>query len=597
MSNSYEDEARRRPKSRNLRPLLRLTPFLRPYRRQMLFALVALLAAAGATLAVPVAVRRIIDNGFTAENAMLIDTYFLAMLAVVVVLAVGSALRFYFVMWIGERVVADIRDAIFSHLLSLSPGFFETQRSGEVLSRLTADTTQIKSAFSSTASIALRNVVMLIGTVAMMVASSPKLAGLSLLALPLIVLPLVTYGRRVRSLSRRAQDTLASSAAFAQERLLAVSTVQANVQENAARRLFNSATSEAFGAAAKRTFARAVLTALIIGVAAGAVVVLLWYGANTVISGSMSPGTLSQFLIYAILAASSMGQLSEVWGEVQLAAGAAERISELLDEKPIITAPPVPQPLPEPPQGRLALQHVTFAYPTRPEQDALVDVSFSVKTGETVAIVGPSGAGKTTIFALAQRFFDPQKGIVTVDGVDVRKAVPQEVRERIAVVPQETVIFSGSVMDNIRFGKPEASHEDVLEAARAARVDEFAERLPKGYDTEVGERGVTLSGGQRQRIAIARAILRDAPILLLDEATSALDAESEAFIQQAIEKLTANRTTLVIAHRLATVRNADRILVLEGGELVAEGTHAELINTSPLYARLAKLQFTAQVAE
>ena len=597
MSNSYEDEARRRPKSRNLRPLLRLTPFLRPYRQQMLFALVALLAAAGATLAVPVAVRRIIDNGFTAENALLIDKYFLAMLAVVVVLAVGSALRFYFVMWIGERVVADIRDAIFSHLLSLSPGFFETQRSGEVLSRLTADTTQIKSAFSSTASIALRNVVMLIGTVAMMVASSPKLAGLSLLALPLIVLPLVTYGRRVRSLSRRAQDTLASSAAFAQERLLAVSTVQANVQENAARRLFNSATSEAFGAAAKRTFARAVLTALIIGVAAGAVVVLLWYGANTVISGSMSPGTLSQFLIYAILAASSMGQLSEVWGEVQLAAGAAERISELLDEKPIITAPPVPQPLPEPPQGRLALQHVTFAYPTRPEQDALVDVSFSVKTGETVAIVGPSGAGKTTIFALAQRFFDPQKGIVTVDGVDVRKAVPQEVRERIAVVPQETVIFSGSVMDNIRFGKPEASHEDVLEAARAARVDEFAERLPKGYDTEVGERGVTLSGGQRQRIAIARAILRDAPILLLDEATSALDAESEAFIQQAIEKLTANRTTLVIAHRLATVRNADRILVLDGGELVAEGTHAELINTSPLYARLAKLQFTAQVAE
>ena len=431
----------------------------------------------------------------------------------------------------------------------------------------------------------------------MMVASSPKLAGLSLLALPLIVLPLVTYGRRVRSLSRLAQDTLASSAAFAQERLLAVSTVQANVQENAARRLFNSATSEAFGAAAKRTFARAVLTALIIGVAAGAVVVLLWYGANTVISGSMSPGTLSQFLIYAILAASSMGQLSEVWGEVQLAAGAAERISELLDEKPIITAPPVPQPLPEPPQGRLALEHVTFAYPTRPEQDALIDVSFSVKTGETVAIVGPSGAGKTTIFALAQRFFDPQKGQVTVDGVDVRKAVPQDVRERIAVVPQETVIFSGSVMDNIRFGKPEASHEDVLEAARAARVDEFAERLPKGYDTEVGERGVTLSGGQRQRIAIARAILRDAPILLLDEATSALDAESEAFIQQAIEKLTANRTTLVIAHRLATVRNADRILVLDGGELVAEGTHAELINTSPLYARLAKLQFTTQVAE
>ena len=346
MSNAYEDEARRRPKSRNLRPLLSLTPFLRPYRRQMVFALIALLAAAGATLAVPVAVRRVIDNGFTADNAALVDKYFLAMLAVVVVLAVGSALRFYFVMWIGERVVADIRDAIFSHLLGLSPAFFETQRSGEVLSRLTADTTQIKSAFSSTASIALRNVVMLIGTIFMMVASSPKLAGLSLLALPLIVLPLVTYGRRVRSLSRLAQDTLASSAAFAQERLVAVTTVQANVQEHAARAAFSNATSVAFSAAAKRTFARAVLTALIIGVAAGAVVVLLWYGASAVISGSMSPGTLSQFLIYAILAASSLGQLSEVWGEVQLAAGAAERISELLDEKPEIPAPPVPQPLP-----------------------------------------------------------------------------------------------------------------------------------------------------------------------------------------------------------------------------------------------------------
>ncbi len=592
MSTSYEDEARRRPKSRNLRPLLRLTPFLRPYKRQMFFALVALLAAAGATLAVPVAVRRIIDNGFTAENALLVDKYFLAMLAVVAVLALGSALRFYFVMWIGERVVADIRDAIFSHLLNLSPAFFETQRTGEVVSRLTADTTQIKSAFSSTASIALRNIVMLAGTVVMMVATSPKLAGLSLLALPLIVLPLVTYGRQVRSLSRLAQDTLASSAAFAQERLVAVSTVQSNVQEQSARRAFTDATASAFGAAAQRTFARAVLTALIIGVAAGAVVTLLWYGASAVISGSMSAGTLSQFLIYAILAASSLGQLSEVWGEVQLAAGAAERIAELLDEKPDIQAPAVPQPLPVPPRGELALEHVSFAYPTRPDHPALIDVSFRVRTGETVAIVGPSGAGKTTIFSLAQRFFDPQHGTVRVDGVDVKKAVPQAVRERIAVVPQETVIFSGSIIDNIRFGKPEATAEDVLEAARAARVDEFAERLPNGYDTEVGERGVTLSGGQRQRIAIARAILRDAPILLLDEATSALDAESEAFIQQALEKLTANRTTLVIAHRLATVRNADRILVLDGGELIAEGTHAELINTSPLYARLAKLQFT-----
>ena len=593
MSNTYEDEARRRPKSRNLKPLLRLTPFLTRYQGRMMLALLALLVAAGATLVVPLAVRRVIDHGFTAANAALVNQYFLGMLLVVVLLALGSAIRFYYVMWIGERVVADVRDALFSHLLKLSPGFFETQRSGEVVSRLTADTTQIKAAFSSTASIALRNVVMLIGTIVMMVLTSPKLAGLSLLALPLIVLPLVIYGRRVRSLSRLAQDTLADSAAYAQERLAAIATVQSNVQEGNARRDFGEATATAFAAAAQRTFARAILTAAIIAVSTGAIVLLLWYGASEVISGNLSPGTLSQFLIYAILAASSLGQLSEVWGEVQLAAGAAERISELLDEKPIIAAPPHPLTLPVPSRGELSLERVSFRYPTRPDALALDDISFMVRTGETVAIVGPSGAGKTTIFALAQRFFDPQLGVIAVDGVDVKTVDPLLLRQRLAIVPQETVIFSGTVLDNIRFGKPEASADEVLAAARAARVDEFAERLPKAYDTEVGERGVTLSGGQRQRIAIARAILRDAPILLLDEATSALDAESEAFIQQAIDTLTQNRTTLVIAHRLATVRNANRILVLENGKLIAEGKHAELINTSPLYARLAKLQFSA----
>jgi ATP-binding cassette subfamily B protein len=596
MSNTFEDEARRRPKSRNLRPLLRLTPFLSRYKARMALALIALLVAAAATLVVPIAIRRIIDNGFSAANAALVNQYFFAMFVVVAMLAIGSAVRFYYVMWIGERVVADVRDALFSHLLKLSPGFFESQRTGEVVSRLTADTTQIKAAFSSTASIALRNIVMLIGTIVMMVLTSPKLAGLSVLALPLIVLPLVIYGRKVRNLSRKAQDTLAASAAFAQERLVAVSTVQANVQEDAARRDFAGATEVAFGAAASRTLARAILTAAIIGVATGSIVLLLWYGASEVIAGSLTAGTLSQFLIYAILAASSLGQLSEVWGEVQLAAGAAERISELLDETPEISSPAMPLALPQPPRGELALSHVTFHYPTRPADKALEDISFAVKTGETVAIVGPSGAGKTTIFTLVQRFFDPQKGVVTVDGVDVRQADPQAVRARIAVVPQETIIFSGTVLDNIRFGKPEATQDEVLAAAAAARVDEFAERLPSGYDTQVGERGVTLSGGQRQRIAIARAILRDAPILLLDEATSALDAESEAFIQQAIEKLTQNRTTLVIAHRLATVRNADRILVLADGKLVAEGKHSELMTTSPLYARLAKLQFTAPAA-
>ena len=596
MADNFEDEARRRPKGRNLRPLARLTPFLWRYRGRVAVALIALLVAAGATLIVPIAVRRVIDNGFTAENAQLVNQYFLVMLAVVAMLAAGSAVRFYHVMWLGERVVADVRDALFSHLLTLSPGFYETQKTGEVVSRLTADTTQIKSAFSSTASIALRNLVMLVGAMIMMAVTSPKLSGLSLLAIPLVVLPLVIYGRRVRSLSRLAQDTLADSAAFAQERLSAVTTVQSNLQEGFSRTAFGKATGIAFGAAARRTMARAVLTAAIIFVSLGAIVGLLWFGAREVMTGNMSGGTLGQFVIYAVLAASSLGQLSEVWGEVQLAAGAAERISELLDEVPAIAAPASPVTLPTPAKGEVAFDKVTFNYPARPQISALRAVSFTVAPGETVAIVGPSGAGKTTIFALIQRFFDPQSGSVKIDGVDVREADPPAVRARIAVVPQETVIFSGSVLDNIRFGRPEASDEDVKAAAKAARVSEFAEKLPHAYDTEVGERGVSLSGGQRQRIAIARALLRDAPILLLDEATSALDAESEALIQEALEKLTANRTTLVIAHRLATVRNADRILLLDGGRLAAEGSHRDLIKKSPLYAKLAKLQFTAPSA-
>jgi len=592
MSNSYEAEARRRPKSRNLRPLASLLPYLFRYRGRVVLATIALLVAAGATLVVPIAVRRVIDNGFNEANAALVNQYFFAMLAVVAALAAGSAMRFYYVTWLGERVVADVRNALFAHLLKLSPGFYETQRTGEVVSRLTADTTQIKSAFSSTASILLRNLVMLIGAAALMIYTSPKLAGLSLLAIPLVVLPLVTVGRKVRALSRLAQDKLASSAAFAQERLSAMPAVQANVQEAYTEEAFRSVTEVAFDAAAKRTTARAIMTAAIIFAALGAIVCLLWYGAREVMTQGMTAGTLSQFLIYAILAASSLGQLSEVWGEIQLAAGAAERISELMNETPAIAAPAAPIALPQPPRGEVALAEVSFTYPTRPDAPALHDLSFHVKPGETVAIVGPSGAGKSTIFTLIQRFFDPQAGSVKVDGVDIRQADPQAVRSRIAVVPQETVIFSGTVLDNIRFGKPDAAEAQVLAAAKAARVDEFAEKLPSGYATEVGERGVTLSGGQRQRIAIARAILRNAPILLLDEATSALDAESEAFIQEAIEGLTANRTTLVIAHRLATVRNADRILVLDDGRLAAQGTHEALMTTSPLYARLAKLQFS-----
>jgi ATP-binding cassette subfamily B protein len=585
-----------KPERRNLRPLLRLLPFVRPYYRQVLFALLALFIASMATLAVPLAVRRVIDHGFRGPDGLLVNQYFAVMLAVVLVLAASSALRFYFVMWLGERIVADVRNKLFSHLLSLSPGFYETQRTGDIMSRLTADTTQIKSAFSSTASIALRNAVMLIGALAMMVVTSPTMSGLATLAIPLIVLPLVLFGRRVRNLSRLAQDKLAESAGYAQERLAAIASVQSNVQEKLTDREFGSATQFAFDAAATRTAARAGLTAAIIFVALGSIVLLLWYGANAILTGGMTPGTLSQFVIYAILAASSLGQLSEVWSEVQAASGAAERISELLDERPSITAPASPMLLARPVKGGVGFRKVSFSYPSRSDLPVLRQVGFTVKPGTVTAIVGPSGAGKTTLFALIQRFFDPQEGEVTLDGIDIRKLDPKELRSHIAVVPQETVIFSGSILDNIRFGAPGATREAALAAAEAARVSEFAERLPQGFDTQVGERGVTLSGGQRQRIAIARAILRNAPLLLLDEATSSLDAESEALVQQALGKLTQGRTTLVIAHRLATVRNADTILVFDAGKLMAKGTHAELVKKNPLYSKLAKLQFSAPSA-
>jgi ATP-binding cassette subfamily B protein len=474
----------------------------------------------------------------------------------------------------------------------MSPAFYEVQRTGEVVSRLTADTTQIKATFSITATIALRNAVMIIGAVIMMVVTSPKLSALALLAIPLIVLPLILFGRKVRKLSRLAQDTLADSAAFAQERLTAITAVQSFVQEEPARAAFERATRSTFAAATDRTRARAALTGAVIFLSLGSVIGVLWFGAQEVIAGQMTGGALGQFVLYAVLASSALGELSQVWGDVQLAAGAAERISELLDEKPQITAPREPQALPRPPRGEVAFDQVSFTYPTRADHLALADVSFTVAAGETVALVGPSGAGKTTVFTLIQRFYDPERGRVLIDGIDIKTADPREVRSRIALVPQEIMIFSGSVLDSIRFSRPGASDKELHAAAVAAHVEEFASRLPKGYDTEVGERGITLSGGQRQRIAIARAILRNAPILLLDEATSALDAESEQLIQQALAELTRNRTTLVIAHRLATVRNADRLIVLDQGRLIAQGRHGELMESDPLYARLANLQFT-----
>jgi ATP-binding cassette, subfamily B, bacterial len=589
---SFYQESRRRPKSNDLRPLRRLLPLLSKYRGSIAMALLALIVASATTLLIPIAVRRVIDHGFTKENADLVNQYFGVMLAVVAVLAVSSAVRFYYVSWLGERIVADVRDLLFNHLTKLTPAFYETQKTGEVISRLTADTTQIKSAFSSTASIALRNTVMFAGALVMMVATSPKLSGLAALAIPAIVIPLVTYGRKVRKLSRQAQDALAESAAYAQERLSAISTVQSNTQEPNANREFGKATLTAFAAAQKRSSARALLTFAIILVSTGSIVLLMWFGAREIIAGTLSPGTLGQFVLYALLASSSLSQLSEIWGEIQLAAGAAERISELLDEQPAVQSPAIPVPLPKPAKGDVRFAGVTFHYPTRQTAKVLQNVSFHVRPGETVALVGPSGAGKSTVFNLLERFNDPQQGSVELDGIAIGKLGLEELRNAIATVPQDPVIFSGTIADNIRFGRPDASMEQVLAAAKAARVDEFAERLTDKYETRLGERGVTLSGGQRQRVAIARAVLRDSPVLLLDEATSALDAESEALVQAAIEDLTQNRTTLVIAHRLATVRNADRIIVLDQGQIVGEGTHAQLLKKNPLYARLAKLQFT-----
>ncbi len=589
---SYYHDSRRRPKSNDLRPLRRLYPLVAKYKPQIAIALVALAVAAATTLIIPIAVRRVLDHGFSTENANLVNQYFAVMLGVVAILAASSAVRFYYVSWLGERIVADVRDQLFTHLTKLTPGFYEEQQTGEVVSRLTADTTQIKSAFSTTASIALRNTVMFLGALVMMVATSPKLSGLAALAIPAIVIPLVTYGRKVRKLSRLAQDALAKSAAFAQERLAAISTVQSNTQEPNVTKEFATATLTAFAAAQKRAWARSLLTFAIILVSMGAIVLLLWFGAREIMTGNLSPGTLGQFVLYALLASSSLSQLSEVWGDIQLAAGAAERISELLDENPNVTSPVIATKLPMPAKGDVRLSDVSFHYPSRPAAKVLQNVSIHVAPGETVALVGPSGAGKSTVFNLLERFNDPQSGHLELDGIDITKLDLEQLRGTVATVPQDPVIFSGTIADNIRFGRPDAKLEQVITAAKAARVEEFAERLPDKYETRLGERGVTLSGGQRQRVAIARAILRNAPVLLLDEATSALDAESEALVQAAIERLTENRTTLVIAHRLATVRNADRIVVMDQGRIVGQGTHAQLLKKSPLYARLAKLQFT-----
>ncbi len=588
---AYQDGSEDRAKSRQVGALRGLLPFIRPYRGMVALAGLALVATASVSLVLPLAVRRVID-GFGAARAALLDEYFGAALGIALILAFGTGVRYYFVTRLGERVVADIRRALFDRVLGMSPAYFENIMTGEVLSRITTDTTLILSVIGSSVSVALRNVLMLVGGLALLMLTSSKLTLLVMLIVPAVVVPIVVLGRRVRASSRENQDWIAQSSGKASEALGAVQTVQAFTHESRTRDDFAFVTEKSFESARKRIGVRSVMTFIVIFLAFAGVVGVLWIGAHDVRAGVMTPGQLVQFVIYAVMVAGAVGALSEIWGELQRAAGATERLVEMLNARDPVQDRAETKPLPRPVRGEVQFRGVGFAYPSRLGTAALRDITLTVNPGETVALVGPSGAGKSTMFQLLLRFFDPQEGTILLDGIDLRDMSRADFRSAIALVPQDPVIFAASARENIRFGRPDASNAEVEQAARAAAAHDFIAALPEGYDSSLGERGVMLSGGQKQRIAIARAILRDARVLLLDEATSALDAESERAVQQAVERLAVGRTVLVVAHRLATVKRADRIVVFDQGRIVATGTHDALVAEEGLYARLARLQFT-----
>jgi ATP-binding cassette subfamily B protein len=574
-----------------LKILKKISVYFKPYLGTAVLTLIVLIIAATATLSLPIAIRHIVDQGFFVEQAQNIDRYFLILLAIVLVLALASSVRFYLVMWLGERIVADIRSAVYHHIIFMDPTFFETTHTGEVQSRITTDTTLVLSVVGAGISITLRMLFMFVGSLFMLIITSPKLTAYIFVLVPFVVFPLLFYGRKIRQLSRITQDCIAQSSAIAGETLNAIRIVQAYVLETFFSQRFTQSVEQAFNSARKRMLARSILNACAVVIVFGGIIAVLWLGTQFVLDNKMTIGELSQFLIYAIIMATSIAALSEVWGEIQRAAGAMERLLELLDSQPAIATTPSSLTLSDCSQSAIHFENIGFHYPSRPKQPALTNFSLTIKPGETIALVGPSGAGKSTVFQLLLRFYDPQQGIIKIGDTNISHIDPQQLRKQFGLVPQRTVIFAESVMANIRYGKLDATDQEIMIAAKAAAADEFIKQLPDSYDSYLGEQGTRLSGGQQQRIAIARAILKNPPILLLDEATSSLDAHSEKRVQEALENLMKDRTTLVIAHRLATVLKADRIVVMDQGRIVAAGSHSQLLAEDGLYARLAALQF------